>query len=82
MKDWTLVFFDGSSVETFDVDGDPQQAAIEIMREHPYLQLIAAVADAPLVLVRDSARTAECALEGWPPASLPAPQLPKRQHPR
>lgn len=66
MKDWTLLFFDGASVESFEVDGDPQQAAIRITREHPQLQLIAAVADAPLVLVRDSARTAECALEGWP----------------
>lgn len=68
LKDWTLIFCDGSSVEIFNVDGDPQQAAIEITREHPGLELIAAAADAPLILVRDSARTAECALQGWPKA--------------
>jgi len=76
----TLIFFDGSSVEAYEAHGDPQTAAIEIISARPELEFIAAVHGAAAIMLRDSARTAECGME-WinppapaaPPTSTPAP---------
>lgn len=66
---WTLIYADleGNSVQTFKVKADdPEQAARELDIEHEWLvpsfHLIAAVADASCVLVKDDARNNERAL--------------------
>ena len=67
MKKWTLIFFDGTSVELYtSCQDDPQHSAIEIILDHPYLTLIAAVPEGTKILIRDSGRTAECAFQEWP----------------
>lgn len=60
---WRLIFFDGCSVDSYEANGDPQAAAIEIIRERPELHLIAAVSGTATIMVRDSARTTECGLQ-------------------
>lgn len=66
---WTLIFAAGCSVQMFRTLGDPQRGAIEVRRDHPWLDeyyFIAAVEGTARVLPADTARTAECGLEGWP----------------
>lgn len=66
---WTLIFSLDGSVQTFHVDGDPQEGAADLCRANPWLNqfaFIAAVAGGAQVLVADDARTAEYGLQGWP----------------
>lgn len=62
---WSLIFStdDCSSAQIFQTDDDPQDAAIAIIQEHPYLRLMAAVEGTPRILVMDRGRTAECGLQ-------------------
>lgn len=66
---WTLIYADleCNSVQTFVVEGDPQQAALELDKVHPWLEpsyhLVAAVEGEPNILVKDDARTGERGLQ-------------------
>lgn len=64
---WTVVFMsdDCNEVQMFLGD-DPQQCAIDVTKEFPFLRLVAAVKGTPRILPMDNARTAECGLQGWP----------------
>jgi hypothetical protein len=58
---WTLIFAGpyGESVQTFDVDGDPETAARDVVASNKWLNgysLIAAVLGQPLIRVRDDAQ--------------------------
>lgn len=66
--EWSLIFTTDncSQVQMFTTKNDPQKAAIEIVKEHPFLRLIAAVKGTPKILVMDNARTKECGLQWWP----------------
>lgn len=68
MKKWTLIFSQArcEGCEIYIIDGDPQKAAMDIIKDNPWVFLIAAVEGTPHVLPMDSARTAECGLHGWP----------------
>ena len=70
---WTLIFSDGcNSTQIWIADGDPQQSAISIIEDYGFLSLVAAIEGTPTVYPADSARTAECGLQGWPPSRLEA----------
>lgn len=61
---WSLLFFDGCSVEVYETNSaDPQADAIQLIAERPELLLIAAVSKLGEIMIRDSARTAECGME-------------------
>jgi hypothetical protein len=65
---WHLIFTVEGCTETqiFLALGNPQEAAITIIKEYPFLRLIAAVEGAARIFPMDNARTAECGLAGWP----------------
>lgn len=67
MMKWTLVFTDeNNSTHAWIADGDPQDSAISIRDDYPFLSFVAAIEGVPRVYLADNARTLECGLVGWP----------------
>jgi hypothetical protein len=68
---WTLVFaladLSVRSVQTFEVQGDPQRAALRLKAEQEWFDQYDVVCAVPGhglgIRVRDDARTAECELQ-------------------